>query len=336
VTYTLFSPDLTDRPFDPSVFDAFPADWLESLSGVRVTSASIRVEMAKSEDVIAQSLKDWFVPESVAVSRVLDNAAVVAADFRIDEFGHQRIAVFVSPETGMRRIGRVIQRLCEIETYKTMSMLGFARARELQQRMGALDQELSQLMAQMSDPAFDAPETLNALLHVSAELENLSAKSAFRFGATWAYQAILDQRIQVLREERFSGRQSFYEFMMRRYEPAMRTVKSTETRLAAMADRAIRAGDLLRTKVDVQRSAQNQALLESMDKRSDLQLRLQKTVEGLSVVAISYYAVSLAGYLAYPLAEPLNLSKGTLTAMITLPVVGAVWYLIRRIREKME
>jgi uncharacterized membrane-anchored protein len=292
--------------------------------------------MAKSEDAIAQSIKDWFVPESVAVSRVLDNAAVVAADFRIDEFGNQRIAVFVSPETGMRRIGRVVQRLCEIETYKTMSMLGFARARELQQRMGALDQELSQLMAQMTDPAFDAPETLNALLHVSAELENLSAKSAFRFGATWAYQAILDQRIQVLREERFSSRQSFYEFMMRRYEPAMRTVKSTETRLAAMADRAMRAGDLLRTKVDVERSAQNQALLESMDKRSDLQLRLQKTVEGLSVVAISYYAVSLAGYLVYPLSESLQISKGMLTAMITLPVVGAVWYLIRRIREKME
>ncbi len=336
VTYTLFSPDLTDRPFDPAVFDAFPADWVETLTGVRVTSASIRVEAAKTDADISQCLKDWFVPESVAVSRVLDNAAVVAADFRIDEFGHQRIAVFVSPETGMRRIGRVIQRLCEIETYKTMSMLGFARARDLQHRMGALDQELSQLMAQMSDPAFDAPETLNALLHVSAELENLSAKSAFRFGATWAYQAILDQRIQVLREERFSGRQSFYEFMMRRYEPAMRTVKSTETRLAAMADRAIRAGDLLRTKVDVQRSAQNQALLESMDKRSDLQLRLQKTVEGLSVVAISYYAVSLAGYLVYPLTETLQMSKGMLTAMITLPVVGAVWYLIHRIREKME
>jgi len=92
----------------------------------------------------------------------------------------------------------------------------------------------------------------------------------------------------------------------------------------------------LRTKVDVERSAQNQALLESMDKRSDLQLRLQKTVEGLSVVAISYYAVSLAGYLVYPLSESLQISKGMLTAMITLPVVGAVWYLIRRIREKME
>ncbi len=104
----------------------------------------------------------------------------------------------------------------------------------------------------------------------------------------------MNQRIDVLREERFEGRQTFGEFMMRRFDPAMRTVKATERRLQAMADRAMRAGDLLRTRVDVERSAQNQKLLESMDRRADLQLRLQKTVEGLSVVAISYYAVNLA------------------------------------------
>ena len=147
---------------------------------------------------------------------------------------------------------------------------------------------------------------------------------------------IVDQRIAVLREERFKGRQTFYEFMMRRYDPAMRTVRSTETRLTTLVDRARRAGELLRTKVDVERSAQNQALLESMDKRADLQLRLQKTVEGLSVVAISYYAVSLVGYLAYPLAELVGMTKGALTALITLPVVGAVWYLVHRIRRSME
>jgi uncharacterized membrane-anchored protein len=98
----------------------------------------------------------------------------------------------------------------------------------------------------------------------------------------------------------------------------------------------MRAGELLRTKVDVERSAQNQAVLKSMDERADLQLRLQKTVEGLSVVAISYYAVSLVGYLVYPLADTIGVAKGTLTALVTLPVVGAVWYMIRRIREKME
>jgi uncharacterized membrane-anchored protein len=336
VTYTLFSNDLPNRAFDATVFDGFPKDWLAQLQGVCITSASIRLEHLKDPETTAQHLREWFVPESLAVSYVLDRAAIVAADFRIDELGHQRVAMFVDPATGERRVGRIIQRLCEIETYKTMSMLGFSRARSMQSRMSELDAELSNLMVKMADADIPAEGTLNSFLHVSAELENMSAQSAFRFGATWAYQAILDQRIAVLREERFMGRQTFYEFMMRRYDPAMRTVKSTETRLSAMADRAMRAGELLRTKVDVERSAQNQAVLKSMDERADLQLRLQKTVEGLSVVAISYYAVSLTGYLLYPLADVFGVTKGLLTAGITLPVVLAVWYLIRRIREKME
>jgi uncharacterized membrane-anchored protein len=124
--------------------------------------------------------------------------------------------------------------------------------------------------------------------------------------------------------------------MMRRYDPAMRTVKSTEGRLAAMADRAIRAGDLLRTRVDVERSKENQALLASMDERAQLQLRLQETVEGLSVVAISYYAVSLASYALYPVASHLDISKGNLTAMVTIPVVALVWWMVRRIRNKLH
>ena len=336
VTYTLFSNELSERAFDATVFEAFPKDWLAQLEGVCITSASIRIERRSADEDIAQHLRDWFVPESLAVSYVLDNAAIVAADFRIDELGHHRIAMFVDPSTGERRIGRIIQRLCEIETYKTMSMLGFSRARSMQARMSEIDAQLSDLMVKMSNADIPAEGTLNSFLHVSAELENMSAQSAFRFGATWAYQAILNQRIEVLREERFMGRQTFYEFMMRRYDPAMRTVKSTETRLSAMADRAMRAGELLRTKVDVERSAQNQAVLKSMDQRADLQLRLQKTVEGLSVVAISYYAVSLVGYVIYPLADMFQVTKGMLTAAITLPVVLAVWYLVRRIRSKME
>jgi uncharacterized membrane-anchored protein len=124
--------------------------------------------------------------------------------------------------------------------------------------------------------------------------------------------------------------------MMRRYDPAMRTVTATKERLSAMSDRAMRAGDLLRTRVDVERSAQNQALLESMDKRADVQLRLQRTVEGLSVVAISYYAVSLAGYLLYPVAEALGLSKGMVTAAVTLPVIALVWWMVQRIRKRLH
>ena len=336
VTYTVFSPVLSDVPFDASNFSVFPESWLSSLQSVRVTSAIIRVEGYKTDRDVEGKLGQWFVPERVAASAVLGNAAIAAGDFRIDEAGHQRFALFVNKGTGERRIGRIIQRLCEIETYKAMSMLGFSRAREASIRMGQIGSELSQLMAAMTDHAAPADKTLDKLLQVSAELEQLSAQSAYRFSATKAYQAIVAQRIEVLREDRFEGRQTFQEFMMRRYEPAMRTVVSTEDRLSAMANRAMRAGDLLRTRVDVERSAQNQSLLESMDRRADLQLRLQETVEGLSVVAISYYAVSLASYLFYPLADPIGVSKGMITAVLTLPVVALVWMMVRSIRRRMD
>ena len=217
-----------------------------------------------------------------------------------------------------------------------MSMLGFARVREMGRQMGVTETRLSRLVQDMTEGAQPAEETLKGLLHVSAELEALVAQSSFRFGATAAYEQIVHQRIGALREDRFEGRQTFNEFMMRRYDPAMRTVTATKERLSAMSERATRAGNLLRTRVDVERSAQNQALLESMDRRADLQLRLQRTVEGLSVVAISYYAVSLAGYLLYPVAGSLGLSKGMLTAAVTLPIVAGVWWMVQRIRRKLH
>ncbi|MQQ07594.1 DUF3422 family protein [Epibacterium sp. SM1979] len=336
VSYMLYCDGVGDRAFDAADFNAFPADWLADAPGQVISSALIRVMARPADDQIYKSLDDWFVPESLAVSKVLGDSAVLAGDFRIDSAGHMRFGVYVSDGTGPKRVGRVVQRLCEIETYRAMSMLGFSRSRGLSPTIGALDTHLSEMMQQMTGQTVDAEATLKQLLTVAAELESMGARSAFRFGATGAYQALVSQRVELLREERFQGYQTFAEFMLRRYEPAMRTVKSTEGRLATLADRARRAGELLRTRVDVERSAQNQALLESMDRRADLALRLQHTVEGLSVVAISYYAVSLASYALYPLTKALDISKGTLTAAVTLPVIAMVWWMVQRIKKSLH
>ncbi|MEY8833960.1 DUF3422 family protein [Phaeobacter italicus] len=337
VSYTLYFDGVSKRAFDPVDFDLFPNDWLAQAPGQRITSLMIRLEPRPAEEeAIKSAFADWFVPESLAVSSVLDDSAIMAGDFRIDPAGHMRFAVFVSDGTGSQRIGRVVQRICEIETYRAMSMLGFSRARGLSPSIGALDAHLSEMMAQMTGAEAPAEQTLSQLLTVSAELEAMAARASFRFGATGAYEALVNQRIALLREVRYGGFQTFAEFMLRRFEPAMRTVKSTEQRLVTLADRARRAGELLRTRVDVERSAQNQALLESMDRRADLALRLQHTVEGLSVVAISYYAVSLASYTLYPLAQVLSVSKGMLTALLTLPVVLLVWLSVRQIRKRLH
>ncbi|MGY3439511.1 MULTISPECIES: DUF3422 family protein [unclassified Marinovum] len=336
VTYSVFMEGLGERPFDPADFGVFPDDWLERAPGQRVTSAMIRVQEQHDHEVLSAELQEWFVPESLAVSNVLEEAAVVAGDFRIDPAGHVRFAVYPAKGTGASRIGRILQRTCEIELYKSLSMLGFSRSRELGPVLGELDDRLSDLMSRMTDDSAPADQTLQALLSISAELEAQSATSSFRFGATGAYEAIVLQRIEMLRESHFNGRQSWHEFMIRRYDPAMRTVKSTERRLDTMAERAMRASELLRTRVEVERSAQSQSQLEAMNTRAELQLRLQETVEGLSVVAISYYAVSLAGYLFYPLGKGLGLSKEMVLAGLTLPVVGLVALFLHRMKKRLS
>lgn len=337
VTYSAFTTGLDARAFDPAASQILPDAWVATAPGRAIVAVLIRIEvLPDAEDDILPQLDDWFVPESLAVARVVDGAAVVAGDFRIDPAGFMRFAVFVRKGTGARRIGRIVQRLCEIETYRAMSMLGLPRARDLSRQLNGLDPRLSDLVAGLDRQAASRPAdaALHELLSIAAELESLSVNHNFRFAATKAYEAIVAQRIAALREVRVQGRQTFAEFMMRRYDPAMRTIRATEERLASMAERAARAAELLRTRVDVERSAQNQALLKSMDTRADMALRLQHTVEGLSVVAVSYYALGLASYIITPVGEALHLPKSLLMAIAVPVVLALVWWGLRRLRAR--
>ncbi len=293
VTYTLFLDGVAKPPFSGEMSALLPEDWLAATPGRVVTSALVRIERTGQDAVeraIVEDFPQWFVLESLAVAQVVDGEAVIAGDFRIDEHGHGRFVVLAAPEIGQRRLGRIVQRVLEIETYKAMALLTLPVARQVAGTVARLDRELAEVVASMAAETGQEPETLDRLLKIAAEIEHLASTSAFRFGAVGAYAAIVSQRIQVLREERIGGRQLFAEFMMRRFEPAMRTCRSAEERLAELSSRAERAADLLRTRVDVANQAQNVEVFGAMNRRAAMQLRLQETVEGLSVVAISYYA----------------------------------------------
>ena len=337
VSYFGSTPGPQRRPFDPALAELFPADWQARAPGRRLVAAIVHVDLLPDDpEAIGPRLDEWFALDGLVAVQVLDGAAVLATDFRIDPAGWMRFALFVRPDLGPGRVGRVVQRVLELDTYRAMSMLGLPRSRSLSAALNALDTRLTALAEGLGDDTRPPEAVLHDLLNVSAQLESQATQHSFRFGATKAYEAIVQDRIGALRESRFMGRQTLSEFMTRRFEPAMRTVQSAETRLDAMVHRAARAGELLRTRVDVQRSAQNQALLERMDRRADLQLRLQHTVEGLSVVAISYYAVGLLGYATYPLAAALHMEKPLLTAALTPLVVLAVWWGMRRVRARLH
>lgn len=337
VTYMATTPGLPIRPFDPSAAAIFPEVWQEAAPGRRVAAVMVQVDVLPDDpsDALKQAY-GWFARDSLAAIWVLDEAAMVAGDFRIDAGGWMRFAVFVRPGTSEGRIGRLVHRLVELETYRAMSMLGLGRSRSLSRRLNELEPRLSAILASMTDEARPAEQMLQDLLAVSTELEAQATQHSFRFGATSAYEAIVYDRISALRETRFLDRQMLTEFMRRRYKPAMRTAKSAEERLAKMLERAARAAELLRTRVDVERSAQNHEIMERMDRRADLQLRLQHTVEGLSVVAISYYAVGLLAYAGAPIAGLVGLDKSILVAALTPVVVLVVWWGMRQVRRRLH
>ena len=342
VSYTLFREGPGRELFAGDLADHLPDDWLGDAPGKVIAAIQCEIIAAKGQDaaraMLQGELAQEFSAESLAAAWVVNRSILAAGDFRIHEGGYSRFAILVCDETGPRRIGRICQRLLEIEIYRTLSMLALPVARQTSQRITEIESELTAMVSQFAEHTGSGTDeqVLASLTELSADIEALAANTAFRFGAAGAYEALVQRRIEVLGEERVDGRQLFREFMLRRYEPAMRTVHAAERRLQDISTRASRIAQLLRTRVNVALEAQNQDLLESMNARADMQLRLQRTVEGLSVVAISYYAVSLAGYLIAPFAESLGLDKSASLALVTIPIVLGVWWFVRRIRAQLE
>lgn len=237
---------------------------------------------------------------------------------------------------------REAQRLCEIEAYRMLAMLGFPLAQRegatLAQLEGALQQTVD---AMANDAAADDAQAFAALTRLAAEVEHGTARTRYRFSATRAYHRLVERRLADLREQRIEGVQTLSGFLARRFAPAMALCESTDARLTDIAERINRATDLARVRHEARREAGNQELLRALAQRQQQQLQLQKTVEGLSVVAISYYALGLVGTLAkaakaWPLLEPLHLQPDLVVGLAVLPVVAGVAWFLRRLHHRLD
>lgn len=237
---------------------------------------------------------------------------------------------------GPARLGRLVRRICEIETYRLFALLAFPHARAVRTALNRLDTVVSGAFD--ADAGSDA-QVLTKLTDAAQDVERLLTETDFRFGAGAAYRNLVETRLGELREVRIEGQQRLGKFLDRRFTPAMDTVATTRARLEALATRIERACALLRTRVDLSLQQQNQALLRSMDMRAQLQLRLQETVEGFSVVAISYYAFMLLSKVVHGLLEPLtetwHVPLAAVDAGLVIVIIGAVWLGLRTIKKRL-
>jgi len=341
-SYTFYLDGSFEHPFAGNAIDKIPDDWLGTLPGEVLAATNLVLEPADGPERDFGELATLFANNTVTGSGMMNGAALVWTDFRLHDDGFNRILVR-DVDMNQRQAGRLVQRLLEVATYRMMAMLAFPVARQVLPKLATYERTLSDLIGRMdaSESGHDERDTLKSLTNLAAEVEALSLDINYRFTAASAYHALVNRRIEELREVRIGdisqvrGLQPPGEFVTRRLAPAMDTCKSALKRLNTLSRRVGRASDLLRTRVDVALEEQNRDLLESMDSRARLQLRLQETVEGLSVVAISYYLVGLVAYgakSAKALGLPIN---AEITTGISLPVIILlVWYAMRRFRRK--
>jgi uncharacterized membrane-anchored protein len=274
---------------------------------------------------------------SLVAAENSDGTALYATDFQPDPAGFIRILI-VDNGLGPERAGALTQRVLEMETYRTLALLGLPEAQRLAPSVRRIETRLAEVTA-----ATEATEGLEAnerlldeLTTLAAELEAGAAASQFRFGASRAYDQIVHMRLQTIGERKVGGLPTWTSFLARRMAPAIRTIATLEERQTKLADKLARAANLLRTRVDVELQQQNRDVLRSMNERTRLQLMLQATVEGLSVAAISYYVVGLFGYVVKGAHDSgfSRVDPSLVTGMFVPVAVLLVWWIVRRIRKR--
>ena len=323
---------------------AVPPEWLASIPGRTVAAIELVMLHAdwpeptpEGQAALMAQAQRWLGRDSLVASQLGGGHSWALTDFALREDGFERMLVVAPHGTTETRAGRVSQRLLELETYRLMALRGLPVAKALSPMLADAERRLAAITAQLENKSTSEQALLDELVSLAAGVERATAEHAYRFSATRAYDTLVSQRLTELREKAIPGTQTMGEFMQRRLSPAMATVAATAQRLASLSERISRASDLLRTRVDIVTEAQNQQLLEKLTRGQELQLRLQSTVEGLSIAAISYYVISLLLYLAKAgKAAGLPLHPEMAAGAMVPLVLWAVWRTTRRIHERLQ
>ncbi|WP_018169499.1 DUF3422 family protein [Thioalkalivibrio sp. ALMg9] len=335
--------DAFSDPFADPAINRVPADWLSKLPGSTIAAIHLALESRDMPERSFEQLEAVFAPHPIVGNGVAGGDGLVWTDFRVHDDGFSRFLVR-DVDLTRREAGRIAQRLFELETYRLLALLALPLVRELMPELDELEGRLNDINDEMAGiteqfAASDREQQLLAVLSdLASDVERLSSYAGSRFHASRAYASLVSRGAEELRTKRMPGLQTLCEYLGWRMDPAMGTCASQAERLEVLSTRIHRTGSLLRTRVDVALERQNRDLLSSMNRRADLQLRLQRTVEGLSVVVISYYLTSLVAYLLRGLDEvvalqlPVNMAIG----MAVPVVVAGVWFSLRLMRTRIE
>ena len=337
-TYTLIcNKKLSGTAFE-SGFSHISDDWLSTLSGQVISANHIDLRSAGDAPDSPDELDEYFDGRKLIGSKIYDGNAKLWTSMRSHSDGFSR-TLLVDQGVDPSQAGRAVRNLLEISTYRSMTLLALPTARKLLPEISTLEQSLSATSEKLKqiETMEDEQNLMTELIAEATQVERLIADNSFRFSATEAYFNLTETRLNMLREEKIPTIRTLKQFHVRRFIPAYNTCMSVVKRKQNLSQRIGRTSELLHSRLQLSLEDQNQRLLASMDKRSKIQLRLQQTVEGLSVVAITYYSMGLLRLMVEPLPVEryLHLSDSAVVAIATPIIFFSALMVVRRIRKKL-
>lgn len=318
-------------PLDDS--ENWPTDiGLELVDDAKLIAAT-RIDVIGAREIPTHLLPQFNV-SSLCVSLVEDGTAQIATDYVPDAEGYTRLEFAAGGLTPLRR-SIIVRRLLEIDTYRSMAMLALPLARRTAPDLAEAERDLTALIETLAGATTgDAIQAaLDALHRLSIRSGQLSERLDYRFAAAKAYGRILEARLEGLREGPTALGSTIGRYLGNRVDPALATCLAIEKRLEMLTAKIERAIELLNVRIGLDLQIQNKSVLETIARTAQSQFRLQATVEGLSVIAISYYALGILGYVLSGPLEFAHFDKAlaiSLAAPVTLLVV---WWSIRRLRR---
>lgn len=305
---------------------------LAALAEVHLIGA-MRIDVT-ADTTVPEALVPGFNLPSLCLADIENGNGQVATDFVPDADRFTRFELAAGRLTVLRR-SIVVRRLLEVETYRTMALLGLPLAREVAGDLRSIELDLTALVESLSAATTPAAvqQSLGALHTLSVRSGQLSERLGYRFAAGQAYGEILRMRLANLRENSTARGSTLTHYIGNRVDPGLATCAAMEKRLAVVSDKIERAIGLLDVRIGVDMQVQNAAVLDSIAQTARSQFLLQRTVEGLSTIAISYYLLGILSYLLAGPLEELHWEK-TMTLSIAAPfVVLAVWLMARAVRR---
>ena len=327
-----------DAPFSDPAANHVPDEWLSTIPGKTLVAA--HVDIMQGDPLDAQpslaEIAAYFETDTLAGSRAGSSSSLVFTDFRIGKDGFSRFLVIANSRLPTQN-GRLLLRILDVETYRMLALIALPEARSLIAKIPALDAQLTTITDAISQGSEMNDEALlEDISKFAAQLESLTSSTYYRFAATRAYFGVVANRLAELRETPIEGIPTLGGFLNRRMEPARNTCESAGKSLDQLSNRISHASQLLRTRIDVRREAQNQDLLAALNRRFHLQLRLQQTVGRLTIAVFTYYTVNLIGYVSDALAVHFHWALNTVEIeAASIPFVALIAYFLvgRKVRN---